>query len=294
MASRTIYTQQPSPYSECTVLDNKTLVGRPLANSLLFDTYSTTGRRYSKSQCVINCRQLFTARYCKCLSSSSFYKVENVSTCLTSEERACELKFERDIFKTGTFILDNCEPMCPIECTHFLFHSTITQFQYPYSDSYVTYVSERMMLANSTTRLVASSHNNTKQPTWHTYLGDNLVKFNMYYNTLAYEQVTEEAKMSGEELIGTVGGHLHLFMGMSLLSFVELVDLLFLLAVRAIRSEHQPPASSSASSSSLSSSSPPTLQQWPASPAPVQPSVPPPSPVPSTTSQISIPIDICV
>ena len=35
----------------------------------------------------------------------------------------------------------------------------------------------------------------------------------------------EEAAMSGEDLLGLVGGHLHVFLGMSLLSFVHLVEL---------------------------------------------------------------------
>ena len=38
--------------------------------------------------------------------------------------------------------------------------------------------------------------------------------------------------MSGENLLGTLGGHLHVFMGMSLLSFVEIIELLLFIPIR--------------------------------------------------------------
>ena len=43
--------------------------------------------------------------------------------------------------------------------------------------------------------------------------------------------------MSMDSLIGTLGGHLHLFLGMSLLSFIELVEI-FIIAI-ALRLEHK-------------------------------------------------------
>ena len=50
-----------------------------------------------------------------------------------------------------------------------------------------------------------------------------------------FEKVNEEPAMSGEELIGKIGGHLHLFMGMSLLSFVEIGELVALFVLRICR-----------------------------------------------------------
>ena len=44
----------------------------------------------------------------------------------------------------------------------------------------------------------------------------------VFYNTLDYTLSEEEPKMTVDILIGAIGGHLHLFMGMSLLSFVEI------------------------------------------------------------------------
>ena len=50
----------------------------------------------------------------------------------------------------------------------------------------------------------------------------NLVRLVFYLDSLSYTNVDEEPKMTVDTLIGTIGGHLHLFLGMSLLSFVEI------------------------------------------------------------------------
>ena len=47
----------------------------------------------------------------------------------------------------------------------------------------------------------------------------------IYYEDLSYLMIEEKAKISAEDLLGKLGGHLHLFLGMSLLSFVEVVEL---------------------------------------------------------------------
>ena len=45
------------------------------------------------------------------------------------------------------------------------------------------------------------------------------------YNDLAYVETREEPKMNGKELFAFVGGHLHLLLGMSLMSFVQFIEL---------------------------------------------------------------------
>ena len=60
----------------------------------------------------------------------------------------------------------------------------------------------------------------------------SVLQLTVYYNSLSYVEIEEEPKMSAEDLLGLLGGHLHLFLGMSLLSFVELFEfaILFLFA----------------------------------------------------------------
>ena len=57
-------------------------------------------------------------------------------------------------------------------------------------------------------------------------LASNVVKFSVYLDTTAYAEIEEEDRMSWSDLLGTIGGHFHLFLGMSLLSFVEIFEVL--------------------------------------------------------------------
>ncbi len=48
---------------------------------------------------------------------------------------------------------------------------------------------------------------------------------NVYYEDFFYTLIKEEAKTSFDSLIGTIGGLLGLFLGASLMSFFEIIDL---------------------------------------------------------------------
>ena len=50
------------------------------------------------------------------------------------------------------------------------------------------------------------------------------------YNDLAFVETREEPKMNAKELFAFVGGHLHFLLGMSLMSFVQIIEI-FLLSV---------------------------------------------------------------
>ena len=65
-----------------------------------------------------------------------------------------------------------------------------------------------------------------------------MIELRINYDTGSYIKVSEEPKMSGEDLFGEIGGHLHLFLGMSLMSFIEIVELVALLAWQITRSKH--------------------------------------------------------
>ena len=57
-------------------------------------------------------------------------------------------------------------------------------------------------------------------------LASNVVKFSVSYDALVYAEAREEAKIPWDTLLGTIGCHLHLFLGMSAISIVEILELL--------------------------------------------------------------------
>ncbi len=67
------------------------------------------------------------------------------------------------------------------------------------------------------------------------FINRSYSQVNIYYEDFFYTSITEEPKTSFDSLIGTIGGLLGLFLGASLTSFFELIDLTFSLFLVAIQ-----------------------------------------------------------
>ena len=57
------------------------------------------------------------------------------------------------------------------------------------------------------------------------FIYENVIVVDIEYYSSEYTEINEEPKMNWEDLFAELGGHLHIFIGMSLLSFVEVVEL---------------------------------------------------------------------
>jgi uncharacterized membrane protein len=55
----------------------------------------------------------------------------------------------------------------------------------------------------------------------------NVLGVAIYYSSLSYTKISEDAKMEVSDLVGAIGGTLGLFLGMSFMSFYELFELAF-------------------------------------------------------------------
>ena len=55
----------------------------------------------------------------------------------------------------------------------------------------------------------------------------NLAEVNIYYPSLGYDETTEVPKMTWAGIVGTCGGDVGLFLGMSFISILKLVDVVF-------------------------------------------------------------------
>ncbi len=67
------------------------------------------------------------------------------------------------------------------------------------------------------------------------FIGNRVSKINIYYEGSIYTAITEEPKQNFDNLLGTVGGLLGLFLGASLMSFFEIFDLIFSLILITIK-----------------------------------------------------------
>ena len=71
---------------------------------------------------------------------------------------------------------------------------------------------------------------------------NNLVAFNVYYEELVYTQISESAKVTSIDLVANIGGVLGLFLGTSVLTFTEwielIVEIIFILFGRDYRQKN--------------------------------------------------------
>ena len=232
VVERSFYRQLEKPFSECGVLDDQTLVDNTVVDTFLFDATRRTGFAYERRTCVDFCYQLFLAKECNCLDRSILFNVTDANTghsyadCLTDENFDCMKKFYLLKFSQREFINTNCVTRCPLECYRSQMRITKRQYKHPISEEYAA---EKAALGTW-----AKTHANESE--FREALANHLVEFSVYYDRLAYTLWDEERKMTWMDLIGILGGHFHLFLGMSVVSFCQLGKLVLVsLPMRACR-----------------------------------------------------------
>ena len=220
---RNTYNQYQYPYSDCTVLEDNTLAV-PLDDRSIFDRVVNTGYSYSRQLCFMVCEQLLITEQCNCSSYRHSYQVEGFELCKklgdTLSDNECDILVDANI----ATITEYCSPRCPLECHRSFLTTTISA--YSYGKNYFNNYLNNFDLNNDVP-------NNTDLSD---YSYNNMIELWINYDTDSHIEVSEEPKMTGDDLLGEIGGHLHLFLGMSLMSFVEILEFLALLAWRATRS----------------------------------------------------------
>ena len=215
---RTQFNEWPYAYSECRVSGERDeLMGPALDDPFLFERVKATNYTYTQAACFLFCAQLMTTRACGCNNVLMPSPLDAFPMCLSDKDRLCAHNFYHHTFLADGYIEQTCKPRCPLECSQRKLAPQFTHFQYPtVSDAY--YLKYEVPI-------FAQQHANQTDFTTYQYLYYNLINLGIYYEDLGFEESKEQAEITVDSLIGTIGGHLHLFLGMSLLSFVEIVEL---------------------------------------------------------------------
>ena len=209
------FNEWPYAYSACTVGPNNELI-KPLTDRSLFDQVLATNYTYAQDTCLLACFQRLVSQNCNCTVYWVDFRLDGYDRCF-GERVVCSFYYFFKVYLLGDYINRECMPLCPLECTRQRFDNYLSLEPYSSADNL-----EHVLRRNS--KLVGRYANDTD---FREHLGENVVKFTVKYGELAYREAREEKRMSWDALLGQIGGHLHLFMGMSLLSFVEIFELLF-------------------------------------------------------------------
>ena len=199
--NRNFVSKLPTPYGNCLL--------QGTGGSLYYDyIVNTLGRNYSQQFCFKLCIQDQINSMCGC-ANTFFPTFVNQSTkfCSLSNDVTCSLNVisEND--------LKTCQLKCPEECSYVDYEIATFKTKYPsipYSKLLYSYVKD--------VKGINLSYNDISRA---------FTKINIYYHDMKYTTTTQVAKMDFPDLFSSFGGNLGLFLGMSFLTFVEIVEIVF-------------------------------------------------------------------
>ena len=207
------YNEWPYTYDECNVNGNNELL-HPIDDTSLFDLVVAHNVTYAQDSCLLFCYLVNMYPICNCTDYWINYQIPGYGYCFGTQQD-CANEFYYSVFSVGEYIAEHCVAKCPLECRSHRFDNYRSFYAYPEK----LYVEQKLKTHPMLLERFAN------QTDFSDNLATNVVKFALYYDSLSYKDVTEEAKQTWRELVAIIGGHLHLFLGMSFISFVEIVEL---------------------------------------------------------------------
>ena len=206
---REFRTMLPKPYSKCEIESNapKFKRGYGFYNLIAESTYA-----YTQQLCFMQCYQSYMIKKFNC-TLSYFFTLFNASSCDSSIE---DQIFTPPNNFDSDFIDDHCVSECPLECNQTLFKTSISTNQFDKGDIFKIKLENNSKLATDFLNRSLSDED---------CLRKSFVNVNVFYDSLSYTLTRELPRMDGVSLFAAIGGNLSLFLGVSLFSLCEVVEL---------------------------------------------------------------------
>lgn len=222
LVDRTFSFKLDSPYSTCTKIVN----GKAEIISKLYDKAEKyfNLKEYNQKLCIKLCFQNNTEQRCKCSDASLPVVNGSLGICYTSVQIECLKDSKLDFYNQRVY--DICEHDCPTECDSIKYTVISSSAVYPsqwYSSLLQTQYNFKQYLPNNTN---------------YEYMKASTLKVNVFYDDLVFTISNEEPAVKIQDELASIGGQLGLFIGISFLSVVEVIEIclevLFLILKHAL------------------------------------------------------------
>ena len=189
------------PYSDCEIDSNSPLFipGYDIYNLIAESEYA-----YSQQLCIMQCNQKYLINKYNC-TSFHFLSLYNVSFCSFP---VMDLIDQSDNFDNR-----KCFPQCPLECNQNLFKTAISAYQLK--------VNKEVSRIQKNSNLASDFINRSIDVST---VEQSLVKVVIYYGSLSFTETTELPRVDLVTLLGSIGGNLGLFLGISVFSLCEIFE----------------------------------------------------------------------
>jgi hypothetical protein len=193
------------PYGQC---DDESIKSNPS----FYRAFDEKGKTYRQKDCLNIMTQRSTAKNCDCVLSGLITEDNTVKYCESNVFLEC---FNRVINQTKNdqFLKD-----CPFECN-------LIEYDFSISTSSASSSDYLKSFAEYNYGNKYSSENSS-----------SAYAVNIFFSELTHARIVEVPNYTPISLISNIGGTLGLFLGMSLLSFIEIVDLIIQMILKSTRS----------------------------------------------------------
>ena len=200
----------PKPYSNCDIDNYKS----EHFESELFKLIQHSPYQYTQQLCFEQCLQKLLIEDCNC-TDSYFVSLVNSDYCETDSQINCMSRVIFEKFPRNNFIQKHCLPLCPLECNRTEYHTSLSTSQLLGEKLYDLIESNINLTADFLTR--PFNLNTAKE---------SVVEVGIFYDSVSYTISTETEKFDLVALLASIGGHLGLFLGVSIFSICEMIEVL--------------------------------------------------------------------
>ena len=217
--SKRFSSRLPMPYNEC----RDDLTSPDAFDSFFYKRTLESGYAYKQKDCLNLCVQDYLIRQCNC-SDPSYTKLYNVSYCRTVAGVKCLYAKQKLLYRTKANL--NFFSYCPLECSSEQMDLTVSASDFPSEQLGTMFQSDPA----SQLRMSALGLVNTFDTVKRSY-----VWLNVYYDETNYELAEESPSQLAVDLMSSIGGTMGLYIGVSFLSFIEIVEAFVIVLMVSVR-----------------------------------------------------------
>lgn len=196
-----------APYSTCLKDSTDSKLNKTLINHLIANLSSI----YTYKDCFRLCRNLVVMEQSKCNCMITFDNAAACSKHPNQTVRDCYNKFVAEFQLSSRNSYNKCNDFCPIECDSYNLLITPLVEPLPVTGP----------VKNTSSFQYASKFRNFEE------VKRSFFSIYVYYEELKYTVIKENPKTETFNLASGIGGTLGLFLGISFLSFVEIIETLY-------------------------------------------------------------------
>ena len=201
----------PMPYSNCELDGNSV---RSQTTYELVKQIAHSPYEYTQQTCMYLCLQKQLIVKCNC-TYPFYFSLVHSEDCSTSVHLDCYNQVFLSLFKNNSNQAA-CLRMCPLECDRTEYEYSVSEIDL-FGDLFADYINEHQNLLDD--YYAESIDSDTAK--------QSVAQFSIFYYSLSYTLMTESAKMDVVALLASIGGNLGLFMGVSLISICEIVEVIY-------------------------------------------------------------------